>query len=116
MLKKEQKFTWTPAYEESFQELKKHLTSAPVLTLLDIQKDFDIYCDALRQGLGCILMQEGKAIAYVSRQLRPHEENYPTHDLELAAVVYALKIWCYYLIGNRCEVYTDHKSLEYIFT
>nr|ADB85355.1 putative retrotransposon protein [Phyllostachys edulis] len=85
LLKKEKKFTWTPACEESFQELKKRLTLAPVLILPDIRKDFDIYCDASRQGLGCILMQEGRVVAYASRQLRPHEENYPTHDLELAA-------------------------------
>ena len=71
-----------------------------MLILPDIRKDFDIYCDASRQGLGCVLMQEGSAIAYVSRQLRPHEENYPTYDLELAAVVHALKIWRHYLIGN----------------
>lgn len=116
MLKKEKKFTWTPACEESFQELKKRLTSAPVLILPDIRKDFDIYCDASRQELGCVLMQEGRVVAYASRQLRPHEENYPTHDLELAAVVHALKIWRHYLIGNRCEIYTDHKSLKYIFT
>nr|ADC55379.1 gag-pol polyprotein [Oryza brachyantha] len=70
----------------------------------------------VKSGLGCVLMQEGKVVAYASRQLRPHEGNYPTHDLELAAVVHALKIWRHYLIGNRCEVYTDHKSLKYIFT
>ena len=61
-------------------------------------------------------MQEGKVVAYASRQLRPHEGNYPTHDLELAAIVHALKIWRHYLIGNRCEIFTDHKSLKYIFT
>ena len=75
-----------------------------------------IYCDASRQGLGCVLMQERKVIAYGSRQLRPHEENYPTHDLELAAVIYALKLWRHYLLGNRCEIYTDHQSLKYLFT
>ena len=101
--------------EESFQILKDHLTKAPVLTLPDIHKSFDIYCDAYRHGLGCVLMQEGQVVAYASRQLRPHEANYPTHDLELVAVVHALKIWRYYLIGNRCEIYTDHKSLKYIF-
>ena len=97
-------------------ELKTRLTTAPVLTLPDIHKSFDIYCDASRRGIGCVLMQEGKVVAYASRQLRPHEENYPTHDLELAAVVHALKIWRHYLIGQRCEIYTDHKSLKYIFT
>src|SRR4051812_21450560 len=75
-----------------------------------------IYCDACRQGLGCVLMQERKVIAYGSRQLRAHEENYPTHDLELAAVIYALKLWRHCLVGNRCEIYTDHQSLKYLFT
>lgn len=116
LLKKEKKFEWSEACERSFQELKKRLTTAPVLTLPDIRKDFEIFCDASRQGLGCVLMQDRKVVAYASRQLRPHEVNYPTHDLELAAVVHALKIWRHYLIGNRCEIYTDHKSLKYIFT
>jgi hypothetical protein len=115
-IKKDKKFEWTPACETSFQELKRRLTSAPVLILPDIRKDFEVYCDASKQGLGCVLMQQGKVVAYASRQLRPHEVNYPTHDLELAAVVHALKIWRHYLIGNRCEIYTDHKSLKYIFT
>ena len=61
-------------------------------------------------------MQDGKVVAYAARQLRPHEQNYPTYDLELAAVVHALKIWRHYLIGNKCEIYTDYKSLKYIFT
>src|SRR6266480_1915828 len=82
----------------------------------DVTKPFDVYCDASKLGLGCVLMQEGKVIAYLSRQLKPHEQNYPTHDLELAAVVHALKAWRHYLMGNRCEIYTDHKSLKYIFS
>jgi hypothetical protein len=82
----------------------------------DVTKDFVIYCDASKLGLGSFLMQEGKVITYLSRKLRPHEVNYPTHDLELAAVVHALKIWRHYLIGNWCDIYTDHKSLKYIFT
>jgi ribonuclease HI len=116
LLKKEKKFNWTESCEKSFQELKRRLTTAPVLTLPDIQWDFVVYCDASRQGLGCVLMQDGKVVAYASRQLKPHEQNYPTHDLEFAAVVHALKIWRHYLIGNKCEIYTDHKSLKYIFT
>ncbi|WVZ84746.1 LOW QUALITY PROTEIN: hypothetical protein U9M48_031737 [Paspalum notatum var. saurae] len=80
------------------------------------RKKIIVYCDASRDGLGCVLMQEGKVIAYASRQLRKHEVNYPTHDLELAAVVHTLKIWRHYLFGQRCEIYTDHKSLKYIFT
>jgi hypothetical protein len=82
----------------------------------DLQKGFDIYCDACGQGLGCVLMQEGHVIAYASRQLRKDELNYPTHDLELAAVVHALKIWRHYIMGTKCQVYPDHKSLKYIFT
>jgi len=93
LLKKDKKFTCTESCERSFQELKNKLTTAPVLTLPDIHRDFVIYCDASRQGLGCVLMQDGKVVAYASRQLKPHEQNYPTHDLEFAAVVHALKIW-----------------------
>ena len=75
-----------------------------------------IYSDASRKGLGCVLMQHGKVVAYASRQLKNYEQNYPTHDLELAAVVFALKIWRHYLYGERCEIYIDHKSLKYIYT
>jgi hypothetical protein len=78
------------------------LTTAPVLTLPDIQRDFVVYCDASRQGLGYVLMQDGKVVAYASRQLKPHKQNYPTHNLEFAVVVHALKIWRHYLIGNKC--------------
>ncbi|WVZ97465.1 hypothetical protein U9M48_043002 [Paspalum notatum var. saurae] len=116
LLEKDAEFRWTNAQQAAFDELKKRLTTAPVLTLPDQQKKFIVYCDASRDGLGCVLMQEGKVIAYASRQLRKHELNYPTHDLELAAVVHALKIWRHYLYGQRCEIYTDHKSLKYIFT
>jgi hypothetical protein len=96
--------------------MRKRLTTAPVLVMPDIHKSFNIHCDASKQGLGCVLMQEGHVIAYASHQLRKHEQNYPTHDLELAAVVHALKIWRHYLLGHRCQIYTDHKSLKYIFT
>jgi hypothetical protein len=82
----------------------------------DMEKSFSIYYDASGQGLGCVLMQDGHVVAYALRQLRKHEEKYPTHDLELAAVVHALKIWRHHIIGKRCEVYSDHKSLKYIFT
>jgi hypothetical protein len=116
LLQKDKKFEWTNACERSFCEFKKRLTTAPVLALPGIHKDFTIYCDSSRQELGCVLMQEGRVIAYASRQLNTHEQNYPTHDLELAVVVHALKIWIHYLIGNKCEIYTDHKSLKYIFT
>src|SRR5512136_2028050 len=116
LLQKDVKYKWSEDCERSFQELKKRLVTAPVLILPDSRKGFQVYCDASRLGLGCVLMQDGKVVAYASRQLRPHEKNYPTHDLELAAVVHALKIWRHYLFGTRTEVYTDHKSLKYIFT
>jgi hypothetical protein len=116
LLKKDNKFVWTPKCEESFQIIKKKLTTVPVLTLPDIHQDFIVFCDASIQGLGCVLMQNEKVIAYASRLLKPHEQNYPTHDLELAAIVHALKIWRHYLIGNKCHIFTDHKSLKYIFT
>jgi len=97
--------------------LDKHrLVTAPVLTVPQGNEGFVVYSDASRQGLGCVLMQNGKVVAYASRQLKPHELNYPTHDLELAAVIFALKIWRHYLYGVRCEIYTNHKSLKYIFT
>jgi hypothetical protein len=86
------------------------------MPLPDMEKPFSIYCDASGQGLGCVLMQDDHVLAYASRQLRKHEEKYPTHDLELAAVVQALKIWRHYIIGKRCEVYSNYKSLKYIFT
>jgi hypothetical protein len=116
LLAKGNTFEWTLRHETSFQELKKRLTMTPVLTMPDIEKPLSIYCDASGQGLGCVLMQDGHVVAYASRQLRKHEEKYPTHDMELAAVVHALKIWMHYIIGKRCEVYSDRKSLKYIFT
>nr|AAN16328.1 putative polyprotein [Oryza sativa Japonica Group]AAP52669.1 retrotransposon protein, putative, Ty3-gypsy subclass [Oryza sativa Japonica Group] len=112
LLQKDVKYKWSEECEQSFQELKNRLISAPILILPDPKKGFQVYCDASKLGLGCVLMQDGKVVAYASRQLRPHEKNYPTHDLELAAVVHALKIWRHYLFGTRTEVYTDHKSLN----
>jgi hypothetical protein len=102
LLEKGKYFKWDEKCQASFEELKKRLTTAPMLIMPDIHKGFDVYCDASRQGLVCVLMQEGKVVAYASRQLRKHEQNYPTHDLELAAVVHALKIWRHYMIGNKC--------------
>ena len=116
LLEKGKEFKWDDKCQASFEELKEKLTTAPVLIMPDIHKGFDVYCDASRLGLGCVLMQEGRVVAYASRQLRKHEQNYPTHDLELAAVVHALKIWRHYMIGNKCQIFTDHKSLKYIFT
>ena len=116
LLKNQAKFVCSPDCKKAFQTLKRLLTTARVLAQPDIEKSFDIYCDASSIGIGCVLMQEGRVIAYASRQLKRHEEHYPTHDLELAAVVHALKIWRHYLLGNTCHIYTDHKSLKYIFT
>jgi hypothetical protein len=116
LLEKNKVFEWIAKCQASFEEIRKHLTLAPVLVLPNLTKKFNIYCDASCRGLGCVLMQEGQVVCYASRQLRKHEENYPTHDLDLAAVVHALKIWRHYLIGHHCEIYSDHKSLKYIFT
>ncbi|KAA0036944.1 pol protein [Cucumis melo var. makuwa] len=109
-------FVWSPACESSFQELKQKLVTAPVLTVLDGSGSFVIYSDASKKGLGCLLMQQGKLVAYASRQLKSHEQNYLTHDLELAAVVFTLKIWRHYLYGEKIQIFTDHKSLKYFFT
>ncbi|KAI3802065.1 hypothetical protein L1987_30189 [Smallanthus sonchifolius] len=108
-------YEWGPKQEEAFQLLKQKLCNAHILTLPDGNDDLVVYCDASNQGLGCVLMQRGKAIAYASRQLKIHEKNYTTHDLELGAVVFALKIWIHYLYGTKCVVFTDHKSLQHIF-
>jgi hypothetical protein len=116
LLKKGVKFVWSEACEKAFHTLRQHLTSAPVLVQPDNSKPFKVFYEASGTGLGCVLMQEGRVIAYASWALRPHEINYPTHDLELAAIVHALKIWRHYLMGNHCNIFTDHKSLKYIFT
>ena len=116
LLKKGVKFVWDDKCEEAFQTLKARLTTAPVLATPDSTKPFDVYCDASGTGLGCVLMQDNRVIAYASRSLRNHEKNYPTHDLELAAVIHALKLWRHHLMGTHCNIYTDHKSLKYIFT
>ena len=110
------KFAWDDRCEASFQELKQRLTSAPILALPTSSREYTVYSDASRQGLGCVLMQDGRVIAYASRQLKKHEVNHPTHDLELAAIVFALKIWRHYLYGVTCRVFTDHRSLKYLFT
>ncbi|GKC77731.1 hypothetical protein Tco_1128505, partial [Tanacetum coccineum] len=99
---------------ETFQTLKLKLYSAPILSLPKGSEDFIVYCDASLKGFGAVLMQREKVIAYASRQLRKNEENYMTHDLELGAVVFALRLWRHYLYGTKCTVYTDHKSLQYI--
>ncbi|GJX58075.1 putative reverse transcriptase domain-containing protein, partial [Tanacetum coccineum] len=102
--------------ESAFQTLKDRLCNAPVLALPDGPKDFVVYYDASGIGLGCVLMQRGKVIAYAFRQLKIHEKNYTTHDLELGAVVFALKIWRHYLYGTKSVIYMDHRSLQHIFS
>ena len=116
LTRKDVKYDWVDACQQSFEELKGRLTSAPVLALPNGRDGFVVYSDASRQGLGYVLMQNDRVIAYASRELKKHEENYPTHDLELAAVVFARKIWRHYLYGVSCRIFTDHKSLQYIFT
>ena len=116
LLNKGVKFVWSEKCEEAFHTLRRLLTTAPVLAQPDTTKPFDVYCDASGTRLGCVLMQDNRVIAYASRVLWPHELNYPTHDLELAAVVHTLKILRHYLMGTHYNIYTDHKSLKYIFT
>ncbi|KAG8498887.1 hypothetical protein CXB51_005335 [Gossypium anomalum] len=103
LIRKGVPFVWTEKQQEAFEKLKKVLTEAPVLIQPESGKDFTVYSDASHVGLACVLMQEGKVVAYASRQLKPHEGNYPTHDLELAAVIFALKIWRHYLYGEKCK-------------
>ena len=114
LLQKNVKYEWSKKCQGSFEKLKAFLTEAPVLTQPTRGKEYVIYSDASLNGLGCVLMQEGKVVAYASRQLKPHEKNYPTYDLELAAIVFALKIWRHYLYGEKCFIYTDHKSFKYL--
>jgi hypothetical protein len=116
LLKKGNKYVWSEACDEAFKHLKKLLTTSPVLAQADTTKPFDVYCDASGTDVGGVLLQEGHVISYSSRQLRRHEEHYPTHDLELAAVVVALQRWHHSLLGNVVHIYTGHKSLKYIFT
>ncbi|GKA66120.1 putative reverse transcriptase domain-containing protein [Tanacetum coccineum] len=114
LTQKKVKFVWGDKQEAAFQLLKQKLCSAPILALPEGSKDFIAYCDASKKGLGAVLMQREKVIAYALRQLKIHEKNYTTHDLELGAVVFALKIWRHYLYGTKCTVFTDHKSLQHI--
>ncbi|GJX81416.1 putative reverse transcriptase domain-containing protein [Tanacetum coccineum] len=114
LTQKNKTYVWGDEQDEAFRILKEKLCNAPVLALPDGPDDFVVYCDASKQGFGCV-MQRGKVIAYASRQLKKHEKNYTTHDLELGVVVFALKIWRHYLYGTKSVIYTDHKSLQYIF-
>src|SRR4030095_13876941 len=115
LTRKNLKFYWGDEQSEAFQTLKDALSKALVLSLPDDSEDFIVYSNASGQGLGCVLMQRGKVIAYASRQVKDYEKRYLTHDLELTAIVFALKLWRHYLYGTKCQIYTDHKSLKYIF-
>ena len=116
LLRKGVKFEWLDKCQNSFEQLKEMLVEAPVLTLLTSGKKYTLYSDTSGIGLGCVLVQDEKVVAYTSRQLKPHEQNYSTHDLVLAAIVFALKIWQHYLYGEKYRIYTDHKSLKYVLT
>ncbi|GJX58304.1 putative reverse transcriptase domain-containing protein [Tanacetum coccineum] len=107
-------FDWGDKHEAAFQLLKEKLCSAPILALPKGAENFIVYCDASHKGLGVVLMENEKVIAYASRQLKIYKKNYTTHDLELGAVLFALKIWSHYLYGTKCTVFTDHKSLHHI--
>src|SRR3954468_22904576 len=115
LTRKECPYDWDSGCEQSFMGLKERLTTAPVLIVPDPNKSYEVFCDASKKGLGGVLMQDGQVVAYTSRQLKVHEENYPTHDLELAAVVFTLKVWRHYLYGVHFEMFSDHKSLKYLF-
>ncbi|GJR41757.1 putative reverse transcriptase domain-containing protein [Tanacetum coccineum] len=114
LTQKNKPYVWGDDEEEAFQTLKLKLCSAPILSLPEGSEDFVVYCDASPKGFGAVLMQREKVIAYAARQLRKNEENYMTHDLELGAVVFALRLWRHYLYDTKCTVYTDQKSLQYI--
>ncbi|KAD4385642.1 hypothetical protein E3N88_25811 [Mikania micrantha] len=116
LTQKDRPYEWGPKLEEAFQTLKKKICDASVLKLPNGNDDFMVYYDAPNQGLGCVLMQWGKVVEYASRQLKIHEKNYTTHDLELGAVVFALKIWRHYLYATKCVVFTYHKSLKHVLS
>ena len=114
LLQRNVKYKWSEKFQRSFKKLKEFLTEAPVFTQPTCGKEYVIFSDASLNRLGCVLMQAGKVVAYASRQLKPHEKNYPTYDLELAVIVFALKFWRHYLYEEKCFIYTDHKSLKYL--
>ncbi|GKF05313.1 putative reverse transcriptase domain-containing protein [Tanacetum coccineum] len=114
LTQKSVKFNWGEKEETAFQTLKQKLCSAPILALPKGSENFIVYCDASHKGLVAVLMNKKKVIAYASRQLKIHEKNYTTHDLELGAVVFSLKMWRHYLYGTKYVVFTDHKSLQHI--
>ena len=116
LTRNEVKFEWNDSFEKAFQELKRKLTSTPILIVLERGQRYTVYCDASSDRLGCVLMQYGRVVAYGSWQLKNHDQSYPTHDMELAAIVFSLKVWCHYLYSDQFKVFSYHKSLKYIYT
>ncbi|KAL4298096.1 hypothetical protein GQ457_12G012090 [Hibiscus cannabinus] len=114
LLIKDKPFEWSEDRQRSFDQLKQALTYAPILVQLESGKEFTLYSDASHSRLGCVLMLGENVIAYASRQVKPHELNYPTHNMEFVAIVFALKIWRHYLYGKKCYMFTYHKSLNYV--
>ena len=110
------KFEWTKKFQNSFEQLKLKLTTAPILKIADPDKGFVVRTDACREGLGGVLLQENSVIAYESRKLKTHEHNYSAYDLELAAVIHALKMWRHYLLGKKFTLMTDHIRVKYLFS
>lgn len=115
LTQKGQAYVWEVHCEESFQELNKKLTSAPVFIFLNPSESFVVYYDVLNIGLGGVLMQNGQVVAYTSRQLRVQERNYPMHDLKLETIVFMLEIWRHCLFGLKFKVFSDHRSLKYLY-
>ncbi|WMV12910.1 hypothetical protein MTR67_006295 [Solanum verrucosum] len=116
LTRKEIPFEWTEKCKKSFQKLKTLLTTALILALPVKGKDFIVYCNASHSDVGVVLMQDKNVIAYVSRQLKVHERNYAMHDLELTAIMFAFKIWRHYFYDVKCEVFTNHRSLQHVLT
>ena len=116
MTRKEVKFEWNDPCEKAFQELKIRLTSTPILIVSERGQRYTMYHDVSKDILGCVLMQSERVVTYGSQQLKNHKRNYPTHDMELATIVFSLKVWGHYIYGEKFEVFSDHKSLKYIFT
>ena len=112
LTRKKVKFEWNDSCKKAFQELKRRLTSAPILTVPERGQRYTMYCDAFKDGLGCVLMQSERVMDYGTGQLKNHEQSYPTHDMELATIVFTLKVWHHYLYGEQFEVFSDHKSLK----
>ena len=116
LTKKRKGFVWSEACQIAFETLKEKVIENCILKIPEMGKPFVVTCDASGEQLGCVLSQEGRVVAYESRKLRRHELNYPVHDLELGAVVHALKNWRHLLLGMKFELRTDHQSLKYLFT